>query len=125
MVDEKIIIRKGDNMKSLFCSEEAVLPRWMIQLYQKVNTDCIEQTYGDSKEYRELHSKCAELWLDYPVLNELMKEYHPIRLRKNEHWAFHEYMRLKKQMEDLERQEIYQCGYVHCYESLRKMGAIR
>lgn len=112
-------------MRSLFNGEEANVPRWLIVLYQKVNADSITQVQEESEEYQRLLAESGNLQFCYPVLRHLLEEFGPVKLRKDEHWAFHQYLELKRKMEQLERLRLYQTGYVHCYESMRKIGALR
>lgn len=112
-------------MRSIFSSEEVNVPYWVMELYGKVNADSVEQVEIDSQEYQKMMKKCWELRLEYPVLSKLLEGYGPIRIRKDDHWAFHEYVKLKRKMEHLERMQIYQSAFVHCYECMRKMGVLK
>ena len=110
-------------MRSLFNGEKANVPGWLIALYQKVNADSITQEQEESDQ--KLLAESGNLQSRYPVLRHLLEEFGPVKLRKDEHWAFHQYMKLKRKMEQLERLRLYQTGYVHCYESMKKIGALQ
>lgn len=112
-------------MKSLFSREEADIPQKMMCLLGNVDLDNIMQFQINTPEYQNLLQMSVKLQNQYPVIEEVMESMGKVTLRKEEHKAFHEYLQLKSDMEYLERQQAYQCGYVHCYECLRKMGALR
>lgn len=112
-------------MKSLFSREEADAPQRVMCSLEKVDLDNVMQFRINTPEYQNLLKASVKLQSQYPVIEEVMESLGRVTLQKEEHKAFHEYLQLRSDMEYLERQQAYQCGYVHCYECLRKMGALR
>lgn len=112
-------------MKSLFDRGEVDIPQRMMRSLEKVDLDNIMQFHINTPEYQNLLKASVKLQSQYPVIEEVMEGFGKVTLQREEHEAFHEYLQLRSDMEYLERQQTYQYGYVHCYECLRKMGALR
>lgn len=60
----------------------------------------------------------------YPCIDRLMAESEAMEISGEEHEKFLEYLALRNEMEWRERELYYWYGHVHCYEYMKKIGAL-
>ena len=76
------------------------------------------------KEYQELFDQKRLLSGDYPILDRLWEEDSAISLTEEEHKAFKTYMKLKTDMEALEREYHYFLGQTDMRDLNRLMNGL-
>lgn len=78
----------------------------------------------NNTEYRELFDQKSALLGDYPVLDRLWDEETAISLTEEEHKAFGSYMKLRSDMEALEREYHYFLGQTDMWDLVRLMNGL-
>lgn len=113
-------------MKSLFDDEEVNLPHWIILLFDKVDRDSVVQLRKQDKVYQEMMKKKLEIQNKFSCIEKLMDDdVGNVSLSAEEHKYFLEFLSLKSDMEFRERKLYYWYGHVHCYEYMKKIGAVK
>lgn len=111
-------------MDLIFTDEEDGLPQWVTLLYEKVDGDSIAYLRNQDKEYQEIMREKDVLRSQYPCIDRLMAEPEAMEISSEEHEKFLEYLALRNEMECRERELYYWCGHLHCYEYMKKIGAL-
>ena len=75
-------------------------------------------------EYAEMQREIIRLQEDFPVIPQIMEGDGAVSLSAEEHKALARYLRLKTNMENMERKQIYFRGHADNYHYLKKIGAI-
>lgn len=111
-------------MKSLFTETELEIPEWLGALLGEIDGDVVVRLRKEDKKYVSLLEELKGLQKRYPALVELLDGADGVTLSREEQEAFHEYMVIRSEVENRERQLFYQYGHAHCYEYLKKLGAL-
>ena len=112
-------------LKPIFTDGEDSLPQWITLLYEKVDGDSVAYLRNQDKEYQDIMKKKNGLRSQYPCIDRLMEEPEAMEVSSEEHEKFLEYLALRNEMECRERELYYWSGHVHCYDYMRKIGALR
>lgn len=111
-------------MNPIFTDEKDSLPQWITLLYEKVDGDSMVYLRNQDKEYQEIMKKKNTLRSQYPCIDRLMEEPAAMEISREEHEMFLEYLALRNAMDYRERELYYWYGHVHCYEYMKKIGAL-
>lgn len=100
------------------------LPERIRQSFSEIDSDIVVDLRTTSKEYADLFHSLTELKKKCPFIDSLLEESGAISLTEQEHNAVVQAMRLRWQMENLERQHIYFRGHTDAFFYLKEIGAI-
>ena len=116
-------IERSMYMKSL-CTEYE-MPEWMSLLYGEMDMEIVVKLRKEDSQYVALKEELNELSKKYLSLVELFDGDKGVNLNEEEQAAFHEYMVIRSEIEKKERQLFYYYGHVHCYEYMKRIGALK
>ena len=71
-----------------------------------------------------MRRETSQMQKDYPVIVKLLEDEGAISLTDDEHEALIRYLNLERQIEDLERKQIYFRGHTDNFAYLKRIGAI-
>lgn len=111
-------------MTPIFTDEKDSLPQWITLLYEKVDGDSMEYLRHQDNEYQEILERKRAIQKQYPCIDRLMDDTGAMQISEKEHEMFLEYLALRNEMECRERELYYWHGHVHCYEYMKKIGAL-
>ena len=100
------------------------LPERIRQSFSEIDSDIVVDLRTTSEEYADLSHRLSDLKQRYTFIDALLEEPGAISLSEQEHSAVVQAMRLKWQMENLERQHIYFRGHTDAFAYLKEIGAI-
>ena len=92
--------------------------------FSEIDSDvCVDLRKSDS-EYAKMWRAANQMQQDYPVIVKLLESSGPVSLTADEHEALLRYFDLQRQLEDMERREIYFRGHADNFAYLKKIGAV-
>jgi len=100
------------------------LPERIRKSFSEIDSDIVVDLRTTSQEYADLFHKLTELKQQYPFIDSLLEESGAVSLTEQQHNAVVQAMRLRWQMENLERQHIYFRGHADAFSYLKEIGAI-
>jgi len=100
------------------------LPQRITEIFSEIDSDiCMELLHADEK-YAELFNKSDELQKMHPFIMAVLEGSGEVTLTAEEHDALIEYLGVKIEMDDIERQHIYFHGHKDNFAYLKKIGVI-
>ena len=87
------------------------------------NDICVELLHTD-EEYASLYDKSDNLQCLHPFIMKVLEDSGEINLTIEEHNILLEYLKIKIEMDSIERQHIYFRGHTDSFAYLKKIGAI-
>lgn len=100
------------------------LPERIRKSFSEIDSDIVVDLRTTSQEYADLFHKLTELKQQCPFIDSLLEESGAVSLTEQQHSAVVQAMRLRWQMENLERQHIYFRGHADAFSYLKEIGAI-
>ena len=99
-------------------------PQRITEIFPEIDSDiCMALLHADEK-YAELFNKSDELQKAHPFIMSVLEGSGEVSLTAEEHGALVEYMGVKIEMEDMERQHIYFHGHKDNFAYLKKIGVL-
>lgn len=89
-----------------------------------IDSDIIVDMRNTNEEYAELHEEINEIKRNCPYISNVLSGKGEVQLSSSEHAKLVEYFNLMRQLEDMERQQIYFRGHTDAVSYLKKIGAI-
>jgi len=100
------------------------LSQRIAEIFPEIDSDiCMELLHTDEK-YAELFSKSDELQKMHPFIMAVLEGSGEVALTAEEHGALVEYLGVKIEMDDIERQHIYFHGHKDNFAYLKKIGVL-
>ena len=93
------------------------LPERIKADFLNIDGDIVVDLRSTDSEYQSIYHRYAEMQKDYPFSGE-------VTMTAEEHTAFVEYMRLKRQLDDMERLHIYFRGHTDAFAYLKRIQAL-
>ena len=100
------------------------LPERIKADFLNIDGDIVVDLRSTDSEYQSIYHRYAEMQKDYPFLDKVLEESGEVTMTAEEHTAFVEYMRLKRQLDDMERLHIYFRGHMDAYAYLKRIQAL-
>ena len=100
------------------------LPERIKADFLNVDGDVVVDLRTNDPDYRDLYHRYADMKKDYPFIDMVLEAPGAITMSVEEHAAFVECMRLKRQLDDMERLHIYFRGHTDAFAYLKKIRAI-
>ena len=100
------------------------LPERIKADFLNIDGDIVVDLRATDSEYQSIYHRYAEMQKDYPFIDKLLEEAGEVAMTAEEHDAFVECMRLKRQLDDMERLHIYFRGHTDAFAYLKRIGAI-
>lgn len=101
------------------------MPEWLQCLLGDIDTSIVVALRKEEEQYVALKKELKELLDKYAAVTELLNGQKGVNLTAEEQEAFHEYMVIRAEIEHRERELFYYYGHKHCYEYMRRIGAVQ
>ena len=101
------------------------VPEWLQCLMGEIDTSIVIALRKEDEQYVSLKKESRELLDKYAAVSELLNGQEGVNLTAEEQEAFHEYMVIRAEIEHRERELFYYYGHKHCYEYMRRIGAVQ
>lgn len=92
--------------------------------FAEIDSDIIMDMRNTNEEYAELHEEINEIKRNCPYISNVLSGKGEVKLSSSEHAKLVEYFNLMRQLEDMERQQIYFRGHTDAVSYLKKISAI-
>lgn len=92
--------------------------------FAEIDSDIMIDLRDTNKEYADLQDQISNLKQQYPYIDKIMEDNGEIHLTDEEHAVLLQYLRLHRQMDDMERCHIYFRGQTDAIAYLKKIKAI-
>lgn len=92
--------------------------------FPEIDNDISTDLFHNNNEYAALRQEAGKIQEQYPVVEKVLEGDGEISLSADEHGALVRYIALSKQIEDMERQQIYFRGHTDGYAYLKKIGVL-
>lgn len=92
--------------------------------FPEIDSDIVTDLRENSENYVDLQQKISDLQQQYPLIMEVMEGSGEIHLSAEEHDAFVQFLRLRRKLDDMEREQIYFRGHTDAIAYLRKIKAL-
>lgn len=112
-------------MKSFYGDIDIEMPVWMFALLEDVNENIRVELNEQSKDYQKLKKQQQRLIKQYACIQSFLYEEGEVRLDQEEHKSVLNYLQLSASVEAFERRGYYMYGHSHCYEYMKRIGALR
>lgn len=100
------------------------LPERIKAQYLDIDSDIVTDLRHTDADYAALFNQIAEMKKANPFIDKVLEEKGDITMTTEEHSAFVECMRLKRQLDDMERLHTYFRGHTDAFAYLKKIKAI-
>lgn len=92
--------------------------------FPEIDSDIVIDLRENSEDYADLQQKISDLQQQYPLIMEVMEGSGEVHLSAEEHDAFVQFLRLRRKLDDMEREQLYFRGHTDAIAYLRKIKAI-
>lgn len=100
------------------------LPSRIADGFAEIDSDIVVDLLNNNAEYAALSEQMSAMRKQHPFILKLDEGDGAITLSADEHEAYLAYIGLTRQMEDMERQQIYFRGHTDAVAYLKKIKAI-
>lgn len=100
------------------------LPSRIADDFAEIDSDIVVDLLNSNEEYAALSEQVSAMRKQHPFILKLDEGDGAITLSAEEHEAYLAYIGLMRQMEDMERQQIYFRGHTDAVAYLKKIKAI-
>lgn len=100
------------------------LPERIKADFLNMDGDTVVDLRSTDSEYQALYHRYAEMQKDHPFIDKVLEGEGEITMAAEDHAAFVEYMRLRRELDDMERLHIYFRGHTDAFAYLKRIGAI-
>ena len=100
------------------------LPERIKADFLNVDGDIVVDLRTTDSEYQDLYHRYADMKKDHPFIDNVLEEAGEVTMTVEEHAIFVECMKLKRQLDDMERLHIYFRGHTDAFAYLKKIRAI-
>lgn len=100
------------------------LPERIKADFLNMDGDIVVDLRSTDSEYQDLYRRYADMEKEYPFIDKVLEEAGEVTMTAEEHAAFVECMKLKRQLDDMERLHIYFKGHTDAFAYLKKIKAI-
>ena len=94
------------------------------EVFCQIDNDVCAELRKYNKEYATLWRETCELSKKYPIIEQTCEGGGENSLTAEEHAALSRYLKLKMDMDDIERKQIYYRGHMDCFAYLKKIGGV-
>ena len=112
-------------MKTICLVPTSEAPEWMQILLGEIDTKIVVNLSREDEKYVGLREKLNQLLRKYPKIFNLLDGEEGVTLDSEEQEAFHEYMLIRSEIENKERELFYQYGHLHYYEYMKRIGVLK
>ena len=92
--------------------------------YPEIGSDITTDLLESNGEYAAMRRETNQMQKDYPVIVKLLEGNGAISLTADEHDTLVRYLDLERQIEDMERRQIYFRGHTDNFAYLKRIGVI-
>lgn len=92
--------------------------------FPEIDNDIVTDLRENSEDYADLQQRISDMKQQYPVIMEVMEGGGEVHLSAEEHDAFVQFLRLRRKLDDMEREQLYFRGHTDAIAYLRKIKAI-
>lgn len=105
-------------------TEYVDMPERIKASFFTLDADIVVDLRDSDKKYQEIYRRYTKMIEAHPFIESVLEEAGAVSLTAEEHAAFVECMKLKRQLDDMERLHIYFRGHTDAFAYLKKIGAI-
>lgn len=92
--------------------------------FPEIDSDIVTDLRENSQDYAALQQQVSDLQQQYPLITKIMAGSGDIHLSAEEHDAFMQFLRLRRKLDDMEREQLYFRGHTDAIAYLRKIKAL-
>lgn len=92
--------------------------------FPEIDSDIVTDLRENSEDYADLQQQISDLQQQYPLIMEVMEGNGEVHLSAKEHDAFTQFLRLRRELDDMEREQLYFRGHSDAIAYLRKIKAL-
>lgn len=92
--------------------------------FPEIDSDIVTDLRENNEDYADLQQQISDLQQQYPFIMEVMEGSGEIHLSAEEHDAFTQFLRLRRKLDDMEREQLYFRGHTDAIAYLRKIKAL-
>lgn len=100
------------------------LPKRLEEAFAEIDNDIIVDLRHTNGEYARLQKQLSKIKRENPFIDKILKDNGEVHLTAEEHVALAKYFRLYRELEDMERLQIYFRGHTDAVAYLKKIKAI-
>lgn len=92
--------------------------------FPEIDNDIVTDLRENSEDYAELQQQISDLQQQYPFIMEVMEGKGEVHLTAEKHDTFTQLLRLRRKLDDMEREQLYFRGHTDAIAYLRKIKAL-
>lgn len=92
--------------------------------FPEIDSDIVTDLRENNEDYADLQQQISDLQQQYPFIMEVMEGKGEVHLSVKEHDAFMQFLRLRRKLDDMEREQLYFRGHTDAIAYLKKIKAI-
>lgn len=100
------------------------LPKRLEEAFAEIDNDIIINFQDTSEKYSRLQKQLTKIKQENPCIDKILKDDGEIHLTAKEHVALAKYFHLYRELDDMERLQIYFRGHTDAVAYLKKIKAI-
>lgn len=92
--------------------------------FPEIDSDIVTDLRENNEDYADLQQQISDLQQQYPFIMAVMEGKGEVHLSAKEHDAFTQFLRLRRKLDDMEREQLYFRGHTDAIAYLRKIKAL-
>lgn len=100
------------------------LPKRLEEAFAEIDNDIIVNFRNTNEKYAGLQKQLSKMKQKNPFIDKILKDNDEVHLTAEEHMALAKYFRLYREVDDMERLQIYFRGHTDAVAYLKKLKAI-
>ena len=93
-------------------------------MYDEIDNEVVVGMLDSDEEYAAMRKKVTDMQEAHPFIPEVVDSDKAVSLTAEEHVILLQYLDLVREVEDVERRQIYFRGHSDCFAYLKRIGAI-
>lgn len=94
------------------------------EAFPEIDSDIVTDLRENNGDYADLQQQISDMKQQYPVIMEVMEGSGEIHLSAQEHDVFTQFLRLRRKLNDIEREQLYFWGHADAIAYLGKIKAL-
>ena len=93
-------------------------------VFGELDSDATVRLQKQNESYRTLHRKLYEMKEAHPFISSLEEEAGEIHLTRKEHKILRQYISMARELDTMERENLYLCGHADAIRYLGRIGVL-
>jgi len=94
------------------------------EMYDEIDNEIVVDMSRNDEEYAAMRKQVTDMQEAHPFIPEVIEGEQAVSLTAEEHGILLQYLDLIREIEDVERRQIYFRGHSDCFAYLKQIGAI-